>query len=395
VPITRQDTLLTDDLIAKYTRAGYWDTTTFSDVLRRNASATPDREAFVDARTRITWRELWEISGRIADGLRARGIAAGDVVAVQLPNRVEFVYLLAAITRLGAVLCQYPPDYRAREVEFILGFSDARAVVVPQRWKSFDFTPMIDEMRSQLPGLQLTVVVEDDRYPQVTSPGWTRLADLAADSHSPSTPDFPRRDANDVMRIAFTSGTTGDPKAVMHTSNTTIFTNRLQNEAWGITPASRILVLLPVGLNVGLFAIIQTSLAAATAVLMEQFDAGRALALIQSEQITTFFAAPTALIALLNHPTLAECDLSSLELVQTGGASTPVQVLREANDRSSTSTACLSPGGRAVPRKQSHLMSGPAPSGGRIRGFRCASWIRRAMTSPTARKGRSPRPVRP
>ncbi|PZS30406.1 MAG: hypothetical protein DLM61_10800 [Pseudonocardiales bacterium] len=332
MPVTRQDTRLSDALIDAYERDGYWDSTTLTDLLEHNLTTKPDLPAFLDGQTQLTWRQLWETSESVAAGLRARGVVAGDVVAVQLPNRVEFVVLLAAVARLGAVLCQFPPDYRTREVELILSFSEARVVVVPERWKSFDYPAMIDQMRPRLPALQLALFLSSDGASQ--RHGWLELAELTAGTVSglESTGQV-RPDANDVMRIAFTSGTTGDPKAVLHTHNTTIFTNRRQNEQWGITAQSRLLVLLPVGLNVGLFAIIQTCVAGATAILMDQFDAGDALALIERERITTFLVAPTALIALLNHPSLSDRDVTSLQLVQTGGASTPMQVLREANTR--------------------------------------------------------------
>src|SRR4051794_790305 len=103
--ITREDTLLTPELIEKYTAAGYWTDTTLADLLRHNAEELTDKVAYVDARSEVTWGELWRISGEVASGLARRGVQQGDVVAVQLPNRLEYVYVLAAVVRLGGVFC--------------------------------------------------------------------------------------------------------------------------------------------------------------------------------------------------------------------------------------------------------------------------------------------------
>src|SRR3954470_17485197 len=121
--ITREDTLLTPELIEDYTAAGYWSETTLADLFRRNAQECPGKVAYVDDRSQVTWGEVWQVSGAVASGLARRGVGRGDVVAGQLPNRIEFVLVLAAVVRLGAVFCQFPPDYRAREIEFILRFS--------------------------------------------------------------------------------------------------------------------------------------------------------------------------------------------------------------------------------------------------------------------------------
>src|ERR1700733_14863636 len=97
--ITREDTLLTPELIEEYTAAGYWSDETLADVFRRNARVFPDKVAYVDDHSQVTWGEVWQVSGEVASGLARRGVRRGDVVAVQLPNRLEFVFVLAAVVR--------------------------------------------------------------------------------------------------------------------------------------------------------------------------------------------------------------------------------------------------------------------------------------------------------
>jgi non-ribosomal peptide synthetase component E (peptide arylation enzyme) len=332
--ITREDTLLTPELIEEYTAAGYWSDETLADVFRRNALELPDKVAYVDDHSQVTWGEVWRISGEVASGLARRGVRRGDVVAVQLPNRLEFVFVLAAVVRLGAVFCQFPPDYRAREVEFILRFSETHTIVVPETFRGFDHTEMIDGIRGRLPRLVNTVAVTTaDSEIAPHGDAWVTLDQLRRDPDpADPAPDRPS-DANDVMRIAFTSGTTGEPKAVMHTANTTLYMTRRENEERGIDGDATILVLLPVGLNAGFGTIVQVASAGAQGVLMEKFSPTALLDLVERHQVTTFLTAPTALLAILRDNSLDDRDLSSLHLVQTGGSSTPVKVLSEANER--------------------------------------------------------------
>ena len=332
--ITQDDTLLTQELIETYTSAGYWTDTTPADVFRRNAREVPDKIAYIDDRSEVTWGELWRISGEVASGLAHRGVRRGDVVAVQLPNRLEFVYVLAAVVRLGAVFCQFPPDYRAREIEFILRFSGAHTVVVPDRFRGFDHVEMIDGIRDRLPQLVNTVAVPTGGPPAtLDEDSWVTLDQIRGDLDPADLAPNRASAANDVMRIAFTSGTTGEPKAVMHTANTTLYMVQRENDERGVDGDATLLIFLPVGLNAGFGAVLQTATAGARAVLMERFQPAAVLDLIERHAVTTFLAAPTAVIAILAEASLDDRDLSSLRVVQTGGSSTPVKVLREANER--------------------------------------------------------------
>src|SRR5262249_42705405 len=138
-----------------------------------------------------------------------------------------------------------------------------------------------------------------------------------------------RPHANDLSRTAFTSGTTGDPKAVLHLHNTTNCAARFVNEGHCIDAHSVLLAFLPVGLNWGLLNVLQAIFAGCTIVLQEIFNAEQTLALIECERVTHFCCAPAHLVSLLNVPDLGRYDLSSLLAMTTGGASCPIEVIRE------------------------------------------------------------------
>jgi acyl-CoA synthetase (AMP-forming)/AMP-acid ligase II len=135
------------------------------------------------------------------------------------------------------------------------------------------------------------------------------------------------------MRAAFTSGTTGDPKVVLHLHNTTNPAIRFLNRGQEVTADSVFLLFLPIGLNWGFFNVMQSLFAGCTLVLQDVFNAERALALIEQHRVTHFCCAPAHLVAMLAVPLLDRFDLSSLRHMMTGGASCPIEVIRAVQAR--------------------------------------------------------------
>lgn len=317
-------TRLTQELIDTYSRSGHWGTETFSQILARRAAAHPDWEALVDARHRVTYGELKARVERAAAKLADLGIGPGDVVTIQLPNWAEFAYVFFALERLGAVANQIGPDFRSREVEYILRFSESRAFVCPSAFKGFDYVRMIQDLRPALQDLKAVCVLG-----RASGEGLVSLDDIVYGADPlPPIPATPLR-ANDVMRMAFTSGTTGNPKGVIHSSNTTLSTCRTLNRDMGVTDREVFLIYLPLGLNWGYLTLVQAVVAGARAVLLDQFSARAALELIERERVTFIPTAPASIISMLNEPGLEGHDLASLRVVITGGASCPLETIRE------------------------------------------------------------------
>ena len=317
-------TRLTPERLERYTRSGHWGTETFYDLLARRARAHPDRVALVDRGRRVTYGELKARIDRVAAHLAAFGLGPGDVVTIQLPNWAEFAYVFFAAERLGAVANQIGPDFRSREVEYIIRFSESRAYVCPAAFKGFDYVGMIDELRSRLPELRVVGVVGG-----AGRTGTVALDELVDGSGPVLTAPTSPLGANDVMRMAFTSGTTGNPKGVVHSANTTLPACRFLNRDMEVSEDEVFLIYLPLGLNWGYLTLVQALLAGARAVLLDRFSAGAALELIERERVTFVPTAPASIIAMLSDPGLAARDLSSLRVVITGGASCPVETIRE------------------------------------------------------------------
>jgi non-ribosomal peptide synthetase component E (peptide arylation enzyme) len=319
-------TRLTDDLVARYRESGHWGSETFYSILAARAAAHPDRVAIVDRGRRVSYAELRTRVDRVAAGFAALGIGSGDVVTIQLPNWAEFAYVFFALERLGAVANQIGPDFRSREVDYILRFSESRAFVCPVSFKSFDYVKMIGELRPGLPDLKAVCVLGSPGGPLAAG-----LVSLDALVENPAAvpPPGAGQQADDVMRMAFTSGTTGNPKGVIHSHNTTLSTCRTLNADMRVTADEVFLIYLPLGLNWGYLTLVQAVMAGARAVLLDQFGARAALELIQRERVTYIPTAPASIIAMLNEPDLSRYDLASLRVVITGGASCPIETIRD------------------------------------------------------------------
>jgi acyl-CoA synthetase (AMP-forming)/AMP-acid ligase II len=246
------------------------------------------------------------------------------VVTVQLPNWIDFACTFFAIERLGAVAIQVSTDFRAHEIGFILRFSESAAFVCAREHPGFRYLPMATALAAELPALRLLACTEQPDEPGVVSLEDAVWGRERAHGFAPV-----RADPHEVFRMAFTSGTTGNPKAVLHNHETTLSAARIQNQDLGITEDEVFLLYLPLGLNWGYLALVQAIVAGGRAVLLDRFSAREALALVDRERVTYVPTAPASIISMLNAPELEQADLGSLRLVVSGGASCPVETIRE------------------------------------------------------------------
>jgi acyl-CoA synthetase (AMP-forming)/AMP-acid ligase II len=324
------DPQITPERMQVFEARGHWVATTSNEELERAAQTWPDKLAIGDPRTRLTYRDYYRRAQRLAAQFVTMGLGSDDIIAIQLPNWSEFAVAVNAAMLAGIPFCQYHSDFRSREVEFILGFTEASAVILPRLFRRFDYVKMIEELKPRLPNLKHIMVVGED----IPQPYFDLRRFLDLDTGVP-IPDLRERrpQGNDLMRTAFTSGTTGDPKAVLHLHNTTNCAVRFLNRGQRIGPESVFLVFLPVGLNWGLFNVLQAIFAGCTLILQDIFDPRRTLELIQTEKVTHFCCAPAHLVSLLNVVEFDQYDLSSLQVMMTGGASCPIEVIREVQTR--------------------------------------------------------------
>jgi non-ribosomal peptide synthetase component E (peptide arylation enzyme) len=313
--------MVSSELARRYTETGHWTDKTFFEFIERAAAAHAEREVFADAARRISYGTLKDEILRCAELYRQIGVKRGDVVTVQLPNRIEFAVVFFALELVGAIANKVNPDFRARELDYILKFSGSSSYVFPREFRDFDYLAMAKSLQKSVPRLQRLIVAGP------AAEGTTSLNELR-NCPPLSAAHRVRMDPNEVFRMAFTSGTTGDPKCVLHSFNTTIYAPWLLNRDMKVTERDVLLIYLPVGLNWGYFTLMQTIMAGARAVLMERFSGRTALETIARERITYIPTAPAAIVSMLAEPELDKFDLSSLRVVITGGASAAIETIR-------------------------------------------------------------------
>ena len=320
-------TVVQPALADRWRKEGQWGRETFFDILSARAEAHPDREVFADAQGRITYGALKDKVERCAAFLRQIGIERGDVVTIQLPNRIAFPVVFFALELIGAVANKVNPDFRVRELDYILRFSGSRALICPASFKGFDYMAMARQLRQSIPGLT-HVIVEGE----AVDGEWNLEHGIA--STAPLAPEHRvHMSADEIFRMAFTSGTTGNPKCVLHSFNTTLPAVRQINADMEVTERDVQLVYLPVCLNWGYLCLLQAIVIGSRAVLLERFSAKAALELIERERVTYIATAPASIVAMLNEPDLASYDVSSLRVVITGGASAAIETIRDFQER--------------------------------------------------------------
>ncbi|MGH7414205.1 MAG: AMP-binding protein, partial [Candidatus Rokuibacteriota bacterium] len=323
------ETKLTETRIRAMTGAGFWRNESLETYLDRWARERPAKTALVDGRGRYTWEALARTVDRVAHGLRAHGVERGSVISCQLPNWSEAILIFLAALRLGAVVNPIPPTYRASEVRFMLGLLQSQVAVVPAAFRGFGHASMLASLRPALPRLQY-VFVARGVGPDGTMPLAT-LTDEAWEARE-GRRGLPGTDANAVHEVVFTSGTTGEPKGVMHTQNTTLSTIYRAIERLDLSSRDVALMASTLGHQTGyLFGYCLTLLLGAATVWLDVWSAEEAARLIETEGVT-FTMGATPFLRDLTY-TEARRDLRSLRLFISAGAPIPRPLVRDARAR--------------------------------------------------------------
>ena len=320
-----------------------WEPITLATQLERTAAAHGDRDALVTAGGRLSWAQTRAAARGVAKALLAAGIGRGDHVALWVPNQVEFLLTWLATAYVGAVTVPVNTRYKVEEVRYIVAQCDAKALVMVDAFVGIDYLGMLARLCPELaadgppnadtfPELREVVVIGGDAPAGTTA--WDAFVaageaveDGALDEAAAAV------DHEDPSIIVYTSGTTGHPKGAVHSHR--ILRNECSiTEVMDVGPDSRVLNHLPwFHVGGGFTGVLPPLITGAAMVVMDVWEPGAALELIEREGVTVLSGIPTHFIDVLNHPSLAERDVSTLRNGWIGGANNPPEVIQAVIDR--------------------------------------------------------------
>ncbi|MFO7783452.1 MAG: AMP-binding protein [Desulfatiglandales bacterium] len=291
----------------------------------------PGSDALIHTETglRYTYEMLlWE-AGRVARGLMALDIRAGDRVALWAANIPEWIVSQLALARIGAVLVPIDPGAEQEDVHYILEQSEARAVILAPGLESDEFIPIVRAELDRLSGLDHAVVISDKSFP-----GLLLLSELAAMGE-----DLPLRvlearegqiDPEATLAVMYTSGTTGRPKGVVLDHLALVNKSMASTERQGIGPEDRLCLFFPLFHMFGNTCIALAGLLRGAALVLpcRVFEPERILSAIAKEGCTAVYGSPGMLIALMEHPRYKPKTWQTVTKGILGGAPCPMELMK-------------------------------------------------------------------
>lgn len=321
------ETLLTANLIDGY--QSVWPYKTILNYLNDAIEKYPQKEAIIDKNSRYTYEELGKMVDRVALGLLELGIEKGDVVSIQLPNWNEFIILHYAITRIGAITNPLIPIYREREISYMVGMVESKVLVIPSKFRNYDYVQMVQAIRPKLPSLKHLFVMGDD-IPSDAQP-LSYLFDTPWEmKKDPAILDDIQHDPNDVTEIIFTSGTTGNPKGVMHTHNTLCVSTNFWIERLQLTSEDVMFMASTFAHQTGFgYGVRLPTHIGGTAVYQDIWNPEEFLRLVEKEKITFTAGATPFLQDTIQSPDIEQYNLESLRAFVAIGAPIPRPLIRK------------------------------------------------------------------
>ncbi len=294
----------------------------------------------------VTYAQVAQEVETLARKLQGLGVGAGDQVAFILPNSFELVYSFFAPSALGAVIVPLNPVYRQKEFQHILEDSEAKVVLAEPAYMGNDIKCILEAIRPDLPDLKHIVLRGQ------AAPGFLSLEELKID-RNPLTVD--RMAPDDLAALVYTSGTTGTPKAVMHSSRSMLSaistSEERVRESMQQMSLRRLIKMLrqydarflkwgrkqksymspsPMHALLGYSGLLYALLLGSRLVIIDRFHPAKVLELVEKEHLNSLALAPTQVAALLNSPELPRRNTSSLLTIGMGAAPCPPDLVRRA-----------------------------------------------------------------
>lgn len=321
---------------------------TLGDWLEYWAKETPDKEYIVysDRNLRFTWKTFDERVNNMANGLLSIGVTRGTNVGIWAQNVPDWLTVLYATAKIGAVAVTVNTNYKTEELAFVLKNSDMHTLCLTEGIPGSDYIDMIYELLPELrttqrgklkserfPGIRNMVYIGQEKFR-----GMYNTAELLLVGANRPKDEFwslrKQTNCHDTVNMQYTSGTTGFPKGVMLSHYNIANNGYLTGIHMKFTPGDKCCVCVPLFHCFGVVLATMCCLThGSTQVMVERFDPLLVLASIHKERCTVLHGVPTMFIAELNHPMFSLFDMSSLRTGIMAGALCPIELMKQVNEK--------------------------------------------------------------
>jgi 2,3-dihydroxybenzoate---[aryl-carrier protein] ligase len=301
----------------RYRERGYWLDKSLRDEFRPVFERYSDRVALLDRERCFTYKEIDQLTENLAQNLLSVGLKPLDRVVVQLPNVAEFVILYFALQKIGAVPIAALTTHRYAEISQFVSLSGAVACVAPDRQGDFEYSPMVERIRKDSPTLKYGLVLGP------APEGFLSLTELISSPArlSASALSGIHIDPTDPAIFQLSGGTTGVPKLIPRTHNDYAYNSKVAAEVCDIQAEAILLLVLPIAHNLPLACpgVQGFFFKGARVVVSTSTKPEDMCSLIERHRVTHLKVVPALLIRILNDPAVTRHDLSSLQIIQSGG----------------------------------------------------------------------------
>jgi 2,3-dihydroxybenzoate-AMP ligase/mycobactin salicyl-AMP ligase len=313
----------------RYKRLRWWAGLTFGDILDRAAERYPDKEAFVDSESRLTFAQAVDRVNRLAISLMNLGIKPTERVLVQLPNWNEFVCAYFALQRIGAIDVLLIDRYRQHEINHLIRLSGATTWILPLKYQKTDYLPIIRDVLKESPQMKNIIVVRGGDQKDYFN--LEKLVEAAALTDENRAALAERRpDPMQVAHMGPTGGTTGLPKIVPRTHNDLICSCEYAARAWEMDARDTCLLVGPIGHDLTFTkGFLGSVLTYGKTVFLDSTDLHDICRTIEREKVTALVWVPTLARRLVDFEGLDHYDLSTLKKMHCGGGASLPELIQE------------------------------------------------------------------
>ena len=318
------------EFAARYRAKGYWEDRSLRDTFAEISARYSDRVAIIDRDREVTYAELDERATRLALNLLDEGLRPLDRVVVQLPNVVEFADFYFALQKIGCIPIMALSTHRYREISQFVELSGAAACVAPDRARDFDYTKLIRRIRNAHTNLRLGIILG------AAPKGFLSLTELIERKSVRSADELKSItiDPEDPALFQLSGGTTGVPKLIPRTHNDYVYNSKMAASVTSVGPDKILLDVLPLAHNLPLACPgLQGFFIHGGKVVLANTTRGEDIfPLIERHRITHVAVVPALLVRWINDPLIKKFDLSSLQVIQSGGQRLQPEIRRRTEE---------------------------------------------------------------